>query len=242
MSNEPFYFNGIGTIRCPTLRDIRHVTYDFFTLCLSAMTMTSSDYMKTFNLDEQFNKLNEDQRKELTLYNLFIWTNAQLLRNILDLFFVEEVEFNPLNSSYDIFTHDCERKIMVGSIVNSNFEMFRNEMKFILGLSNLDEDIPKYKNERARKMAEKIRKHVEEKALKQDDDFLLDNKIRKYCTYNNVGINIFNIWDMTYYQFSIMFQEYYKSREVDFNDLMAAHSFSYKKASEYKPMNWIKNK
>ena len=66
-----------------------------------------------------------------------------------------------------------------------------------------------------------------------------DNLIKKYCTHNKVGINILNVWDMTFYQFNVMFAEYNIGRQMDFNDAMASNTFSYKEASDYKPMLWI---
>lgn len=64
--------------------------------------------------------------------------------------------------------------------------------------------------------------------------------IKKYCTHNKVGINILNVWDMTYYQFMQMFNEYCNGRQCDFNDLMAANTFSYKKSTDYNPLEYIK--
>ena len=66
-----------------------------------------------------------------------------------------------------------------------------------------------------------------------------DNLIKKYCTHNKVGINILNVWDMTFYQFNTMFSEYNVGRQMDFNDAMASNTFSYKESSDYNPMLWI---
>ena len=63
--------------------------------------------------------------------------------------------------------------------------------------------------------------------------------IKKYCTHNKVGINILNVWDMTYYQFMHMFNEYCNGRQCDYSDMIAANTFSYKEASDYKQMLWI---
>ena len=76
---------------------------------------------------------------------------------------------------------------------------------------------------------------------KTDDDLKLGNMIKKYCTHNKVGINILNVWDMTYYQFNVMFSEYRTGRQMDFNDAMAANTFSYKDSSDYNPSLWMKN-
>lgn len=45
---------------------------------------------------------------------------------------------------------------------------------------------------------------------------------------------------MTYFQFITMFGEYCKGRQCDISDAIAANSFSYKKSSEYRPMEYMK--
>ena len=53
------------------------------------------------------------------------------------------------------------------------------------------------------------------------------------------GINILNVWDMTYYQFMKMFLEYRMGRQADINDMMAANSFSFKNSKDYNPMEYM---
>ena len=109
------------------------------------------------------------------------------------------------------------------------------------GLKNQEEEQEqKFKNNTAKKLFEKLQKHAKEQKKKADENYTLDNMIKKYCTHNKVGINILNVWDMTYYQFSTMFNEYCNGRQCDFNDMMAANTFSYKKSTDYKPLDYIK--
>ena len=85
----------------------------------------------------------------------------------------------------------------------------------------------------------KDKSEQKEKQTSADDDYTLSNMIVKYCTHNKVGINILNVWDMTYYQFMKMFLEYRMGRQADINDMMAANSFSFKNSKDYKPMEYM---
>ena len=131
----------------------------------------------------------------------------------------------------------------IGKINDDNFEEFRNFLQVILGIKSEKEiEKPKYKNKLAQRIAEKLAKHQSEKKGKQtssDDDYTLPNMIVKYCTHNKVGINILNVWDMTYYQFMKMFLEYRMGRQADINDMIAANSFSFKNSKDYKPMEYM---
>ena len=89
-------------------------------------------------------------------------------------------------------------------------------------------------------MYEQFKQHAQKQKKESDENFAFDNMIKKYCTHNKVGINILNVWDMTYYQFVTMFKEYGNGRQHDFSDMMAANTFSYKKSTDYKAMDYMK--
>ena len=157
-------------------------------------------------------------------------------------FFVEDIfEFDETSLSFVTYKMVEDEKQIIGRIDNNNFEQFRVEVQYILGLKNQEEQKEqKFKNKTAKKLFEKLQKHAKEQKKKADENYTLDNMIKKYCTHNKVGINILNVWDMTYYQFSTMFNEYCNGRQCDINDMMAANTFSYKNSTDYKPLDYIK--
>ena len=246
LCNEPYYIPNIGTIVNPTLRDIRKITHGIFTLYVSICAISLSDYLEQCGLKEKYDQLSEEEKEKNNLFTCLLFTNTKLLFSIVDFFIQDKVEFNEDDMSFYIYNEETDdngeiNKQVIGIINSDNFDIFRNEVLKILGLKQIEVKKPKYKTERARLLAEKIAKAKSQlpKATKQDESMALDNLIKKYCTHNKVGINILNVWDMTFYQFNTMFSEYNVGRQMDFNDAMASNSFSFKESSDYNPMLWI---
>lgn len=250
LCNEPFYIDGIGTLKCPTLRDIRKISYNIFMWYLNILSTSKEKYIETFGLKEQYELLSDDEKEFNSLYKMILFDkrNLMFLIGILNMFLVEHYEVNEKTASFDVYVESTDKigkqiRQFIGHIGEDNFDLFRNEILKILGCKEIETKKPKYKSEKAKRLAEKIAKAKEkiQKTSKQDNNMTLDNMIRKYCTHNKVGINIMNVWDLTYYQFTTMFNEYCNGRQADINDGMAANTFSYKEASDYKPFDWMKN-
>lgn len=237
LCNEPFYVEGIGTLKCPTLRDIRKITYKLFSLYVNIISI---NYLKTIGGLEEYNSLSAEEKSANTMFNILLSTETGLLVGILKFFISEEIEFDQSSLSFTTYNIVDNKKQIVGHIGNDNFEQFRAYLQLILGTKKDDEVTPKFKNKTAKKLFEKLQKNAQSQKKKQDENYSLDNMIKKYCTHNKVGINILNVWDMTYYQFTSMFSEYCNGRQCDFNDMMAANTFSYKKSTDYKPLEYMK--
>ena len=131
-----------------------------------------------------------------------------MLFGFIGFFIQENIIFKEDDLSFHIYIEETDKngnisKNEIGVINADNFDVFRNEILKILGLKQIETKKPKYKTERARKLAEKIAKAKAQltKTSQQDGNMSFDNLIKKYCTHNKVGINILNVWDMTYYQF-----------------------------------------
>lgn len=175
-----------------------------------------------------------------SLYTLMLYNDINLLYAAILFFMDDEVEFDKESLSFKAYRTIDGKKQSAGHIGNDNFEQFRTYVQYILGLKSQDEKETKFKNKVAKRMFEKMKKHSAEQKRKPDENYTLENMVKKYCTHNKVGINILNVWDMTYYQFISMFHEYCNGRQCDFNDMMAANTFSYKKSTDYKPLDYIK--
>lgn len=241
LCNEPFYIDGIGTIKCPTLRDIRKITFSVFSLYQNLLTLPLKDCLSMIRRTDLDSVTSDNKNEPLTLFHILLYESPQLLIGLLSFFMDGKITFEPLSASFLIYEDAKQTEQQpVGRINADNFERFRDEVQLILGLKKSEEKEPQFKNELARKMFEKLKTNSKNQSKKTDENFTFDNMIQKYCTHNKVGINILNVWDMTYYQFIVMFNEYCNGRQYDFNDHMAANTFSYKKSSDYKPMDYMK--
>lgn len=180
-----------------------------------------------------------DESIKNNLFLLLLYTDLQLLGDFLLFFIADTCEFHKEGKEFLVFSnHD---KSPIGSIHKNSFESVLEEIKNILGINqNQEEKKPKFKNEYAQKMYENIQENTRKSGNEFDDSYTLENMIKKYCTHNKVGINILNVWELTYHQFNVMFEEYQAGRQFDFNDKMAANTFSYKDSKDYKPMDYMK--
>lgn len=237
LCNEPFHIDGIGSLKCPTLREIRSITYRMFYFYLDLLLLAPPDYKKLFELKET------DDTTAASLYTLLLSQKPQLLAGLVT-FFLDSGsswDFDPASASFLISqTKPDGGRQAVGHIGADSFDRFRDELKLILGVAPFDEIKPKFKNNAAKTLYEKLQKNRLLDKRKQDENYTLDNMILKYCTHNKSGVHILNVWDLTYYQFIRLFGEYCNARQCDFNDMMAAHTFSYKNSADYHPLEYIK--
>ena len=70
LCDEPYFYEGIGHVKCPTLRDIRRITYGQFNIFLSYISITRKQFLETFGLTEKFNSLSDEEKEKNTVYNL----------------------------------------------------------------------------------------------------------------------------------------------------------------------------
>lgn len=241
LCGEPFFVPNIGNLKCPTLRDIRKITHNTFVVYVNIISSTLEGYLKMCGIEDKYNALSESEKEKNSLFYLLLYGNTNILTGLLSFFIDDEVFFDKNNLSFVVCNGEGETQKQIGCVNNDNFDEFRNEVLKILGMKQIETEKPKYKTERARLLAEKIKKAKAQlpKTASYNENMAFDNMIKKYCTHNKVGINILNVWDMTYYQFMQMFNEYCNGRQCDFNDMMAANTFSYKEASDYKAGLWI---
>ena len=68
LCNEPFYVPNIGNIKCPTLKDIRKITYSTFVLYVNIVSFTLEDYLKLCGIEEQYNALSESEKEKQSLF------------------------------------------------------------------------------------------------------------------------------------------------------------------------------
>lgn len=240
LCDEPYFVRGVGYVKCPTLREIRKITYNTFSYYTNVISCAFDDYLKRCGLEEKYNEFSNDDKEKNTLFYILLHDSATLLLGMLSAFIVGEIVFDEKTLTFNVFQTDGENRQQIGHVGNDNFEDFREQLQYILGIKPTEEKEQKFKNKIAQKMFEKLQKHAKEQKKNSDENYSFDNMIKKYCTHNKVGINILNVWDMTYYQFMQMFNEYCNGRQCDFNDMMAANTFSYKKSTDYKPLDYMK--
>ena len=86
LCDEPYFYEGIGHVKCPTLRDIRKITYNQFNIFLSYISITQKQFLETFGLTEKFNSISDEEKEKNTVYNLltFGMNRADVLTDIIE--------------------------------------------------------------------------------------------------------------------------------------------------------------
>ena len=163
LCDEPYFYEGIGHVKCPTLRDIRKITYNQFNIFLNYISITQKQFLETFDLTEKFNSLSDEEKEKNTVYNLltFGMNRADFLAYMISFFVVDDFQYNPEQNAFLIGTYENDddgKEIFneTGKIDNSNFDEFRAFLQVILGIKSEKEvEKPKYKNKLAQRIAEK---------------------------------------------------------------------------------------
>ena len=142
LCNEPFYIDGIGTVKCPTLRDIRTITFKVFALFQNILDMTLESYLKSFKTT--FDGSNDKLREDISLFRILLYDNPSILFSMINFFILDEIEFNQDMNRIDVFNYYqvknessvSNQKRIIGHIGEDNFDTFRSELRCLLRKKN----------------------------------------------------------------------------------------------------------
>lgn len=242
LCGEPIYIDGVGHIKSPKLEDIKKINYKTYEALCYYMAIDLSMYLKITGLNEKYGLLSDKDKKANTLYNL-IANNQEYIdayKIIFDFSIVEDVLFDYSDKIFKVYSTEDVNPVVVGYINGSNFDYIRDCLLKLNYLKPIEETVVKYKNERARKIAEKLAKNKAKKANENKDLLNLSKMISKFCTTNKTGINILNVWDMTVYQFYDQFSQYNHVRQADTQDMVYANSVNFSDVKLYDSQLWLK--
>lgn len=244
LSNEPIHVEGVGDIKIPTLRDIRKIGYNVYEMLCNYLSVDLKKYLEIQELKEQYDKLSEDGKLANTLYNLII-RNAEFSKVyvlIFSFFISENMKFNTKNESFEFYKTEDNGRELIGIINNDNFDIVRDYLLQINKIKQIEvkNEAVKYKNETARKLAERMEQAAKVKQDKELENFNIGKMISKYCADNKNGINILNIWDMSIYQFYDQFAQHNHIRESNIQDMVYANTVSFSDLNTYDSQLWLK--
>lgn len=222
---------GIGKIKNHTLREIGELTYFKYGMFQVYLKLTPDDYYKNINkqnCETYWDLLDDEQKKSITLYDLVLTEEdvQQTYIEIFNFFFVEKVVFyNNLffilkNNDLDMFDEDMDisDENIQGVINPANFESVVDIIQQVCCIKSddpLNEPTPKFKNEKAKRLYERMlkakKKDDERKEKKNSVNMSLPNIISATAA-KSFGLNILNIWDITVFQ---LFDQFNKAQFGD---------------------------
>lgn len=248
----------IGTIRQPTLRDIGKLTYPKFGMYQVYLKLTPRDYYMYLNRSQgelYWDILQEEQQKEITLYDVILIEKPILYTylEIFNFFFVERVIFRDNlflivdTDDYDTLPEDLELnkqnvKGMINPMTLADVLDILQQVCCIKSNEPLDDPKPKFKNEKARRLYERMLKAKEKenkrKAQKDFYNMSLPNIISATAA-KTPGLNIINIWDATLFQLYDQFEKTLNDDAHYINSVRVAVWGDEK--NQFDPSLWYKN-
>ena len=248
----------IGTIKHPFLRDIGKLGYKRFMMYQVYLKLTPREYYTKLNTEhgEQYwDVLTDGEKEEISLFDVIIFEKSlqNIYTDILNFFFIERVVYNEgmfiLINTDDYDTPFSEMEIsdemISGVITNETLEIILDifqQLCCIKSKDPLDDPKPVFKNEKARRMYEKIQKANEQKTQRKVKEeyynLLLPNIISSVAT-KCPGLNIVNIWDSTLFQ---LYDQFDKTRNDDTHYMNCVRVAVWgDEKNQFDPTLWYKN-
>ena len=250
LCDEPIYIEGVGKIKIPTLRDIRKISYKTYEMLCGYLSVDLNKYIDITGLREQYNNLNSQDKAINTLYNLIICNKEfrEIYYIIFSFFISENLKFNTVTESFELYKVEFDEiklnknQIITGIINNENFDLVRDCLLQINRIKEveIDNEPVIYKNEMARKLAERMAKAEKVRQEKNKDNMNFGKMISKYCADNKNGINLLNVYDMTIYQFLDQFTQNNHIRQSYIQDMVYANTVTFSDLKDYDSQLWLK--
>ena len=204
LKGSPIFIEDICAVFPPTIGQIVDVGYENFQKYVSVLTATkpTTEYDKDKELKELMNKLSDFQ---------YVLLMANLDPQIHSL----------MKSGFQFFTHEDAvfsldpAQIVIGPLgekhilTESNFYDFQRLIRRMCFLETEEDEIIIYDDDpeitkrlkrQQRDRREKLRRAKAKEARKNGTDLKFSDLIGS-LTLNDCGLNIINIWDITYYAF-----------------------------------------
>lgn len=226
ISPLPFYVNGVGSIKSPTLREISKINYYTYQVYLSNLLLDPGSYYEMIDKTEgaylcnfteqekdtilrirsEYMNLDEKSKEDISIYNIMVFDKFLIdsLLCTLNFFFEDEIIYDTKNRVFSLFNgtvDDNNRKTPTGMIHENNY----NEIiDIILQRVNVDKKKDehknlKVKNKTAERLLKKMKKAKKEAEKKEDKKMEIGNLISSISAHSKT-LNILNIWDLTIFQ------------------------------------------
>lgn len=253
LSSEPIALT-IGTIRQPTLRDIRKLGFYRYNLYKLFMKMTPELYYTHIEKNKLsvWEALSEQERENLHIFDIInsdnVLSNTYL--EIFNYFFVENIIYN--SNLFIILNKQIEDEESVelsdvkGVIYKENFTQVLEILQQICGIYEKEghEENLVFKNEKARaiyekiKKAEKENKKAESEATRSNPDYSIPNII---SVVSNVHpcLTPITVWDLTVFQLLDSFnrQRMFMSYRINATSVSVWGD----EKGYFKPDSWFRN-
>lgn len=214
LANEPLPIRDGLFLYYPSLRQML-VTLSFYYEHLNIMLTQKEHFGDVFE--------NKDDFPILEVLIFIASENKDFLKSLLAalLYFTKRVFFL---DEEDLLLYTLDEEGEVDFILNNEDWLRLTSAIAEFNFTSLEDikkkakrEKPQYANEEARKIAEKIeatRREVEKLKKKKEDNSSPFDKVSEMCAKSN-NINILQVWDLNYYQYTSQFRDLLKIESYD---------------------------
>ena len=225
----------IGSVKKHTLREIGEFSFPRFRVYEVYLSLTPNSYYN--NLADEADKeywqaIPDEQKVNTTLYDIILLYDdlRECYLDVFNFFFIERVIFRDnyfytLNTD-DYDTPDDEIELsednVVGIINHTNIYDVLDILRQVCCIKSddpLEEQQPVFKNEKAKRLYEKMLKAKEEDNKKKEKRLSMDTSVPNVISSTaakSPGLNIINIWDATLFQ---LYDQFGKTQSDDIHYL-----------------------
>ena len=204
-ANVPILFKDVFAIKCPTLKQIAEIGHSTFLKYIDVLLITKPVLEKT---EENKNFLEVIKSFSDFQYLLFLIAIDKEVNQTFKMsfkFFTGENVFFSMNPP-QIIVGDLKNKYLLNE---EEYEEFRTIIKKMLCLDNGEDiTINSSDSDRVRALKQKLKKNhaLVEKAKKKNKQASKENRLEFSDLVGSLaisvdGLNLINIWDLTYYSF-----------------------------------------
>ena len=249
LSEEPMKFP-IGSIKPPTIGDIKKITFAKFQLYEVYLQITPEDFFsksKDPEIKRIWENLSDEQKEQLTLFNMILTDKSlqNIYTEIFNFFFIEDVVFE--ENMFSIYDNGN----LIGAIREGIFTYIIEVIQQFCGIYEKKEsdfqDIPLKNTKTAKSIFDKIFKG-KKKFKKNKEKEMAKNGEAKNWTLPNVyssvanahpSLNYSNMNGLTVYQLIDAFRKMMVNKKYE----MAAHSVSVwgDEKKQFDDSLWYKN-
>lgn len=201
LRGKPIKINNVGYLYPVKIGDIEEITIEKYNRYLNLLCLDKNDIKELLKIqDDDFESFD------------FIYLNCirskdflSIVIEALEFFFKEKVTFNiPV-----FYLGELKEERYIHKNNFEEIKLLIKKMNCLISEKSKEEEIYKPVNEKARKILEKfkkdneIRKKIKQKENKENSLDLFD-LVSILSAYGS-GINVFNVWDLTFFQFNNQF-------------------------------------
>ena len=236
----------IGTVRKPTLLAISEISFEKFGYYEFLLKLDPNTFYTKMCNDacrKQWESLAEDAKKDVTLFDLI--EKEPLLQKqfvkVFQFFFLETVIYQ---EGLFILLKESEKpwdgglSKVAGAITRDNLGSVLSVLQEICCIKDEEEEPPRFKNETARKVWEKIQKAKKQEKKPVDKNLSLPNLISAVSN-RHPSLNYTNVWELNLFQLLDAFRRMQTNLIFEIDQMRVSVWGDEKKT--FDPVLWYKN-